>query len=84
MANSDDRWKQLPSRRRAAVYRAIGRASREARLDEDSELAADVRVALDVVRTHAQSKRAPRRKAGTQAQSKRTPRRKAARKRTSK
>ncbi len=62
MPSPDDRWKQLPSRRRAAVYRAIGRASREARLDEEPELAADVRIALDVVRDRARSKRTPRKK----------------------
>jgi hypothetical protein len=62
MKTSDDRWKQLPSRRRAAVYRAIGHASREARLDGWPELAGDVRLAMDVVRSHAGKKKKPARR----------------------
>jgi hypothetical protein len=53
-------WQRLPKARRAAVYRAIGRAGREARESRDAKLAADLRVAIDLLRTHA---RAPKRRA---------------------
>lgn len=56
---SDARWQRLPRRRRAAVYRAVGRAARAAREDGDTEIAKDVRVAIDVLRSHG---RGPRRK----------------------
>jgi hypothetical protein len=61
-AAADNRWKKVPKARRAAVYRAIGRASREAREANQKETAADVRVAMDVLRAHAKSaaRRRPR------------------------
>lgn len=49
----DQPWQRLPKRRRAAVYRAFGRAIREAREDKASELAGDMRIAFGVLRTHA-------------------------------
>jgi hypothetical protein len=58
---ADRRWQRIPKPRRAAVYRAIGRASREAREAKDAKTAADVRLAMDVLRAHA---RAPTRNAG--------------------
>lgn len=60
---SDGKWQRLPKARRAGVYRAIGRASRNAREDGDKDVAADVRVAMDVLRAHAKGpKRKPARK----------------------
>jgi len=57
---SDARWQRLAKPRRAQVYRAIGRASREARERGDATVAADVRIAIDLLRAHA---RAPKRRA---------------------
>ena len=59
MSVLDARWQRLPKPRRAAVYRAIGRAAREARENGDQAVAADVRIAIDVLRAHA---RAPKRR----------------------
>jgi hypothetical protein len=55
MAAADAKWQRLPKARRAAVYRAIGRASRSAREDRDAELAGDLRVVMDVLRAHAKA-----------------------------
>ena len=59
---SDASWQRLSKPRRAAVYRWIGRAARLAREDGDSEVAADLRVAMAVLRGRA---RAPKRRAST-------------------
>lgn len=58
-------WQRLPKSRRAAVYRAFGRAIRVAREDTERELAGDMRVAFGVLRAHAKSatkRRAAKRK----------------------
>ena len=55
MATSDKPWQRLPKARRAAVYRAFGRAIKSAREDKDSELAADMRLAFSVLRSHAKA-----------------------------
>lgn len=52
-------WNRLPKARRAAVYRAIGRAGRIAREDKKPELAGDLRVAMDVLREQAVSRKKP-------------------------
>ena len=52
---ADRRWQRIPKPRRAAVYRAIGRSSRQAREAKEKETAADVRTAMDVLRAHAKS-----------------------------
>jgi hypothetical protein len=57
---TDGRWQRLVKRRRAAVYRAIGRAARAAREDGDKEIAADVRIAIDVLRSHAKGSKRKR------------------------
>ena len=59
MSKVDARWQRLPKKQRAAVYRAIGRASREARESGNKDTAQDVRIAMDVLRAHA---RAPKRR----------------------
>lgn len=59
-ARPDDRWQRLPKARRAAVYRAIGRAARLAREAGDRDVAADVRIAIDVLRSHARARSRPR------------------------
>ena len=46
-------WKRIPKARRAAVYRAFGRAIREAREDRETELAGDMRAAFDVLKASA-------------------------------
>jgi hypothetical protein len=56
----DGKWQRLKKSRRAAVYRAIGRAARDARESGDREIAADVRIAIDVLR--ARARKAPVRK----------------------
>ena len=58
MAAADARWQRLSKSRRAAVYRTIGRAARIAREDREAELAADLRVVMDVLRAHAKAPRA--------------------------
>jgi hypothetical protein len=61
MASSvaDHKWQRMAKPRRAAVYRAVGRAARAAREDGDKDVASDVRVAIEVLRAHA---RAPRKR----------------------
>jgi hypothetical protein len=51
--SGDKPWQRLPKSRRAAVYRAFGRAIRVAREDKEPELAGDMRVAFGVLRAHA-------------------------------
>jgi hypothetical protein len=53
MAAADAKWQRMSKPRRAAVYRAIGRASRSAREDRDAELAEDLRTIMNVLRAHA-------------------------------
>jgi len=55
---SDSDWQRMPKARRAAVYRAIGRAARIAREDGDAKVTADLRIAMNVLRAHAKKKRA--------------------------
>lgn len=55
MAVPDGKWQRVTKPRRAAVYRAIGRAARIAREDKRSELAADLRIVIDVLRVHAKA-----------------------------
>ncbi|HEY5933910.1 MAG TPA: hypothetical protein VIU61_04730 [Kofleriaceae bacterium] len=52
-------WNRLPRARRAAVYRAIGRAGRFAREDRKPELAADLRIAMAVLRGQFSPKARP-------------------------
>ena len=54
---SDQSWQRLAKNRRAAVYRAIGRAARLAREDRAVTLVADLRIAIAVLRSHARPKR---------------------------
>ena len=53
-------WNRLPKARRAAVYRAIGRAGRFAREDKKPELAADLRIAMAALRDAAKVTRKAR------------------------
>jgi hypothetical protein len=53
MAASDARWQHMPKARRAAVYRAIGHAAREAREERDKQLEGDLRVVMTVLRARA-------------------------------
>lgn len=53
----DGRWQRLPKARRAAVYRAVGRAARLAREDGEREVATDIRIAIDVLRSRARARR---------------------------
>jgi hypothetical protein len=62
MAAADARWQRLSKTRRAAVYRAVGRAARIAREDRDAELAGDLRVIMDVLRAHAKAPRKPKKR----------------------
>ena len=55
----DTKWQKMPKTRRAAVYRAIGHAAREAREAGDPELTDDIRTVMNVLRGHAKG---PRRK----------------------
>lgn len=57
------RWQKLSKDRRAAVYRAIGRAARVAREDRDRELAGDLRIVMDALRGLAASRPKPKPKA---------------------
>jgi hypothetical protein len=57
---ADSKWQSMSKARRAAVYRAIGRAAREAREAGDSALEADVRIVMNVLRAHAKK---PKRRA---------------------
>ena len=56
---SDSPWQRLSKPRRAAVYRWIGRAARLAREDGETEVSADLRIAMAVLRGHA---KAPKRR----------------------
>ena len=49
-------WQRLPKARRAAVYRWVGRAARLAREDGDTDVTADLRIAMNVLRAHAKAK----------------------------
>lgn len=60
MAAADAKWQRVTKPRRAAVYRAIGRAARIARENKESDVAADLRIVMDVLRAHA---KAPARRA---------------------
>lgn len=64
MAVADGRWQRMTKPRRAVVYRAIGRTARIARENRDADLAADLRVVMDVLRAHAKAprKRAPKKR----------------------
>jgi hypothetical protein len=62
MAASDAKWQRMSKARRAAVYRAIGRAAREAREAGDSDVEADVRVVMNVLRAHAKKPAAKRKR----------------------
>jgi hypothetical protein len=46
-------WPHLSKSRRSAVYRAVGRASKLAREADNATLAADLRIAMDVLRRSA-------------------------------
>jgi hypothetical protein len=50
---TDTKWQKMPKARRAQVYRAIGRAAREARESGEPELQDDIRVVMNVLRSHA-------------------------------
>jgi hypothetical protein len=67
----DGRWQRLKKSRRAAVYRAIGRAARDARESGAREVAADVRIAIDLLRSHARGRKAPARKRAASSRSRR-------------
>jgi hypothetical protein len=53
MAAADAKWQRTSKARRAAVYRAVGRAARVAREDREPELAGDLRTVMNVLRAHA-------------------------------
>ena len=55
MAAADAKWQRVTKPRRAAVYRAIGRAARVARENKEAAVAADLRIAMDVLRAHAKA-----------------------------
>jgi hypothetical protein len=61
---TDTKWQKMPRARRAAVYRAIGHAAREARESGEPELQDDIRVVMNVLRAHAKgtTKRGPKKK----------------------
>lgn len=75
MAASTNRWQRLPKARRAAVYRAVGRAARDARESGEREVAGDVRIAIEVLRAGARSGARRRVKAGRRAPARRSTRR---------
>lgn len=54
---TDTKWQKMPKARRAAVYRAIGRAARVAREDGEPELQDDIRTVMNVLRSHAKGPR---------------------------
>jgi hypothetical protein len=60
MATVAARWQKLSKERRAAVYRAIGRAARVAREDRDTALTGDLRIVMDVLRGLAASRPKPK------------------------
>ena len=51
----DTAWQRVSKARRAQVYRAIGHAAREARLDGDPEVAEDLRTGMNVLRAHGRA-----------------------------
>jgi hypothetical protein len=55
MSTADTRWQRVPKARRARVYRAIGHAAREARLDGDPEIADDLRIVMELLRAHGRA-----------------------------
>lgn len=59
MASVDAKWQRTSKARRAAVYRAVGRAARLAREDREGELADDLRTVMNVLRAHAAAPRRP-------------------------
>jgi hypothetical protein len=66
-SSADRHWQHLSKARRAAVYRAVGRAGREAREAGDEQIRADLRIAIGLLRAHAVGKKpavpaSPRRK----------------------
>lgn len=69
--NSGKKWQRLTKARRAKVYRAIGRAARDARESGDPEVAADVRIVIDLLRAHARVSRARAARARTTARPRR-------------
>jgi hypothetical protein len=54
---TDTKWQKMPKARRAAVYRAIGRAARDAREEGEPELQDDIRTVMNVLRSHAKGPR---------------------------
>jgi hypothetical protein len=54
----DARWQRLTKARRADVYRAVGRSIRDARAERQTDLAADLRLVIEVLRKHARKPRA--------------------------
>jgi hypothetical protein len=61
---TDTKWQKMPKARRAAVYRAIGRAARDARENREPELQDDIRTVMNVLRGHAKgsSKKRPKKR----------------------
>jgi hypothetical protein len=57
LSSVDARWQRLTKARRADVYRAVGRAIRDARTERQTELAADLRLVIEVLRKHARKPR---------------------------
>jgi hypothetical protein len=55
MSVIDAKWQRMPKARRASVYRAIGRAAREARESGDREIESDLRIVMNVLRAHAKT-----------------------------
>ncbi|HUS66619.1 MAG TPA: hypothetical protein VMZ28_18910 [Kofleriaceae bacterium] len=66
-ARADARWQRLSKARRAGVYRAVGRALRLAREAGDTDVAADGRIAIEVLRAHARGTRTRTRTTRTRA-----------------
>ena len=60
MSTVDRAWQTMSKARRAAVYRAIGRAAKNARNLGDPGVADDLRVVMNVLRAHA---KAPKKRA---------------------
>jgi hypothetical protein len=63
MSKADAPWQRMPKARRAAVYRAIGRAARVARINGEPGVGEDVRIAMSVLRAHAKAPAKPKAKA---------------------
>jgi hypothetical protein len=75
MAAADARWQRIPKARRAQVYRAVGRAARDAREERDGKLAGDLRIVMDVLRAHAKAPATRRLARRTKTRPKRKPKR---------